>query len=53
MPEDISKPSVTRGPPQELLDLIPRMPLFAGESAADFADLRQGFLAELAPSTPY
>ena len=53
MPADISKPSVTRGAPQELLDLIPRMPLLPGEDAAAFADLRQWFLAELAPSTPY
>ncbi|WP_425045274.1 hypothetical protein [Primorskyibacter sp. S87] len=36
-----------------VLDLIPRMVLFAGEDALSFEDLRQAFLLDLAPSSPY
>lgn len=38
---------------QELLDLIPRIRLFAGEDEATFEGLRQAFLMDLAPTTPY
>lgn len=44
---------VTSGHAQQLLDLIPRMPLLPGEDAAAFADLRDALLGELAPATPY
>ncbi len=37
----------------ELLDLIPRLKPMPGEDEALMADLRQGFLQELAPSSPY
>lgn len=52
-------PKVTRTRPRkistqpELLDLIPRMRMLPNESAVDFEHLRQAFLLELAPATPY
>lgn len=45
--------SVSTGGPQELLDLIPCMHLLPGEIEADLEDLREAFLSELAPTTPY
>lgn len=37
----------------QLHDLIPRPMLFADEDPADFEELRDAFLAELVPGTPY
>lgn len=53
MPRNNQTKSVSTGGPQELLDLIPRMGLLPGEIEADLEDLREAFLSELAPTTPY
>tara|TARA_Y100001001_G_scaffold46455_1_gene41749 strand:- start:4914 stop:5504 length:591 start_codon:yes stop_codon:yes gene_type:complete len=53
MPEDVLPPPVAIGASQELLDLIPRIPLLPGESSIEFEDLRHAFLFELAPSNAY
>lgn len=37
----------------ELLDLLPRIMLYPGEDKATFEGLRQAFMLDLAPSTPY
>lgn len=53
MPEHHHNKAITTGGSQELLALIPRITLLPGEDDAAFADLRQAFLSELAPSTAY
>ena len=45
--------SVTRKPPQAVLDLVPRMRALPDEDSILLADLREAFLAELRPSTAY
>ena len=37
----------------ELLDLLPRIMLFPGEDKLSFEDLRESFMIDLAPGTPY
>lgn len=39
--------------PVVLEDLFPRITIFPGEDQTSFEDLRQGFMLELSPGTPY
>lgn len=45
--------SAPLGARQELVELIPRLPILPGENAVAFEDLRQALLSELRPSSPY
>lgn len=45
--------SVTKTPPQTILELIPRMQTLPGEDPILLEDLREAFLAELTPATAY
>lgn len=53
LPEDALVTSETVSTHPELLDLIPRLRLLPGENALAFEHLRQAFLLDLAPATPY
>lgn len=37
----------------EFLDILPRITIFPGESETTFKDLRQAFILDLSPATPY
>ena len=53
MPEDTRITSENGRAQPEILDLIPRLRLLPGENVIGFEHLRQAFLLDLAPSTPY
>ena len=47
MPEDVLPQPTAIGASQEILDLIPRIPLLPGESRVEFEDLRRRFFLNL------
>lgn len=47
------EPAIPNAKTVELLDLLPRIMLFPGEDKASFEDLRESFMIDLAPGTPY
>lgn len=46
-------PLTVKGNDALLQDLFPRITVFPGEDEASFEGLRQGFMLDLSPSTPY